>query len=86
MDRYTMLTVRGAQDLSERVERTDITDPELPRREYVVLVTRLKDQMETLARNSRNLADRLEEVEKQRDEARAEVTRLQARAAELQDA
>ncbi|NJP72520.1 hypothetical protein [Streptomyces sp. C1-2] len=81
MTEITALRVRAARKLIARVDATDITDPDLPRRTAVDLLVRLKMTVDLLADHAEAQQENLDRLEKEVREAQARVSSLEYAAA-----
>ncbi|WP_432130591.1 hypothetical protein [Streptomyces tendae] len=82
----TALRVRDARRYIADVENADITNPGLPHRTAVLLLTHTTESLRTLAGHAERLQNSVDELAAAKNGLQAEVWRLQAALADSEEA
>lgn len=82
----TALHVRDARRYIADVEAADITNPDLPHRTAVLLITRTAESLRTMADHAERLQTAVDELAATKNGLQVEVWRLQAALADLKEA
>jgi hypothetical protein len=81
----TALHVRNARRYIADVEAADITNPDLPHRTAVRLITRVTETLRTMADHAERLQIHVDELSASEAELRLEVQRLQLARADREE-
>ncbi|GHJ04773.1 hypothetical protein TPA0906_66380 [Streptomyces olivaceus] len=82
----TALRVRDARRYIADVENADITDPDLPHRTAVLLLTHTTESLRTMADHAERLQSSVDQLSTAKNGLQAEVWRLQAALADSEEA